>query len=82
MCCQTVVQRQTAFENWPEHIDVPVEDVITFGDGLNDIEMLSEFGYSVAMENGHERAKEVASMITGHVDNDGLADAMKKLKLI
>ena len=65
-----------------EHINFPVEDVITFGDGLNDIEMLSEFGYSVAMENGHERAKEVASMITGHVDNDGLADAMKKLKLI
>ena len=65
-----------------ERIEFPVEDVITFGDGLNDIEMLSEFGYSVAMDNGHARAKEVASMITGHVDKAGLADAMKKLKLI
>ena len=65
-----------------EQIGFSEEDVITFGDGLNDVEMLSEFGFSVAMENGHERAKEVASMITGHVDNDGLADAMKKLNLI
>lgn len=65
-----------------EHIEFPFEDVITFGDGLNDIEMLSEFEFSVAMENGHEKAKEVASMIAGHVDEDGLANAMEKLNLV
>ena len=65
-----------------EHVNFPVEDVITFGDGLNDIEMLSEFGFSVAMGNGHDRAKEVASMIAGHVEEDGLANAMEKLSLV
>ena len=58
------------------------EQIVTFGDGLNDIEMLSEFPQSVAMGNGHKKAKEAASMITAHVDEDGLALAMEKLKLV
>lgn len=65
-----------------EHINFPMEDVIAFGDGLNDIEMLSSVGYSVAMGNGHEKAKAVASYIAKSVDEDGIANAMKDLGLI
>lgn len=65
-----------------EHIQVPMEDVIAFGDGLNDIEMLRNAGFSVAMGNGHDEAKAVASMVAKHVDENGLHDAMKKLNLI
>ena len=64
------------------HINFPMEHVIAFGDGLNDIEMLSEVGFSVAMGNGHDKAKKVASMITDSVDQDGLYSAMKKINLI
>ena len=65
-----------------EHLDVSMEDVIAFGDGLNDVEMLSAVGLGVAMGNGHEKAKAAASIITKHVDEDGLAFAMKQLNLI
>ncbi|MEG0380860.1 MAG: Cof-type HAD-IIB family hydrolase [Kurthia sp.] len=65
-----------------EHLQVSMEDVIAFGDGLNDVEMLSAVGIGVAMGNGHEEAKAAASIITKHVDEDGLAFAMKQLNLI
>lgn len=65
-----------------EHLNVPIEDTIAFGDGLNDVEMLSGVGIGVAMGNSHEKAKAAASIITKHVDEDGLAFAMKQLNLI
>jgi Cof subfamily protein (haloacid dehalogenase superfamily) len=65
-----------------EHLNVSMEDVIAFGDGLNDLEMLRSVGFSVAMGNGHEKAKVAASFIAEHVDEDGLAKSMRALKLI
>ncbi|MFJ7667958.1 Cof-type HAD-IIB family hydrolase [Lysinibacillus sp. NPDC097195] len=59
-----------------------LDDAIAFGDGMNDIEMLEAVGTSVAMGNGHEKVKAVATYVTDHVDNDGLAKAMRHLKII
>lgn len=59
-----------------------MEDAVAFGDGLNDIEMLSAVGTSVAMGNGHAEAKAVATHIAPHVDEGGLATIMKELNLI
>lgn len=65
-----------------EHTHFEMKDVIAFGDGLNDVEMLSEVGLGVAMGNGHAKAKQAASVVAGHVDEDGLYHVMKELKLI
>lgn len=65
-----------------EKINIPIENSIAFGDGLNDIEMLREVGTSVAMGNGVQQAKEAADFVTDHVDHDGIAKAMKKLNII
>ena len=59
-----------------------IEDTIAFGDGLNDLQMMETAGFSVAMDNGHAKTKAIASYITDHVDNDGLAKAFKHLGLI
>lgn len=59
-----------------------IEDTIAFGDGLNDLQMMKTAGFSVAMDNGHPETKKVASYITGHVDEDGLAEAFAHLGLI
>ncbi|MCH7320779.1 Cof-type HAD-IIB family hydrolase [Solibacillus sp. MA9] len=64
-----------------EHINFEMEDVIAFGDGLNDVEMLRDVGLGVAMENGHDEAKKVAAIVADHVDQDGLYKIMKELKL-
>ncbi|MET0786465.1 MAG: Cof-type HAD-IIB family hydrolase [Paenisporosarcina sp.] len=65
-----------------EKLGLAIEETIAFGDGLNDIEMLEIVGYSVAMGNGHAEALKRATYVTGHVDEDGLSDAMRYLKLI
>lgn len=64
------------------HLGCSMDDVIAFGDGLNDIEMLQGVGTGVAMGNSHKEVLAVADVIAPHVDDDGLANIMKKLHLI
>ncbi|GAB0167363.1 Cof-type HAD-IIB family hydrolase [Lysinibacillus sp. CTST325] len=65
-----------------EKMGLTLNDAIAFGDGLNDIEMLQAVGTGVAMGNGHESVKAVATHIAEHVDEDGLAKIMRQLKII
>jgi len=48
-------------------------EIITFGDDLNDIDMLSFAGTSVAMGNALGKVKSAASQICDTNDNDGVA---------
>jgi hydroxymethylpyrimidine pyrophosphatase-like HAD family hydrolase len=59
-----------------------ISETIAFGDRLNNIEYVRSLRFSVAMGNGHEEALKRATYVTGHVDEDGLAEAMRYLKLI
>lgn len=65
-----------------EKMGLTLNDAIAFGDGMNDIEMLQAVGTGVAMGNGHERVKAVATHIAEHVDEDGLAKMMRQLNII
>ncbi|SEN67386.1 hypothetical protein SAMN04488134_101608 [Amphibacillus marinus] len=58
------------------------ENVYAFGDGLNDVEMLTTVKNSVAMDNGHQAAKEAAKLVTKSVDDDGIYHGLKQLGLI
>jgi Cof subfamily protein (haloacid dehalogenase superfamily) len=53
-------------------------NVIAFGDGENDIEMLQLVGLGVAMGNAVQKLKDVASHVTGTNDEDGIAQALEK----
>ncbi|MGE8033718.1 Cof-type HAD-IIB family hydrolase [Lysinibacillus sp. NPDC093692] len=65
-----------------EKMGLTQNDAIAFGDGMNDIEMLQAVGTGVAMGNGHERVKAIATHIAEHVDEDGLAKIMRQLNII
>ncbi|MDQ0351931.1 Cof subfamily protein (haloacid dehalogenase superfamily) [Alkalibacillus filiformis] len=65
-----------------ERLNIPKERVATFGDSLNDLEMLSQYPLGVAMGNGHERAKEAAHFETNRVDEDGVKYGLKLVGLI
>jgi hydroxymethylpyrimidine pyrophosphatase-like HAD family hydrolase len=45
-----------------KHHGVGLENVVVFGDGLNDVEMLQQSGRGVAMANACEAAKRVANV--------------------
>lgn len=65
-----------------EHLHVPLEDTISFGDAKVDIPMLEHSGISVAMGNGGPEIRAVADHVTDDVDRDGLWKAFEHLKLI
>ncbi|MGE7672348.1 Cof-type HAD-IIB family hydrolase [Lysinibacillus sp. NPDC094403] len=74
--------KAAGIEKLLERMGLTLEDAIAFGDGMNDIEMLQAVGTGVAMGNGHERVKAVATHIAEHVDEDGLAKIMRRLNII
>lgn len=59
-----------------------LEDVIVFGDGLNDISMFKLAPISVAMKNGNDKLKEYATFVTSDISDNGIKNALEKLKLI
>lgn len=55
------------------------QDIIAFGDGLNDIEMLKKCGKGIALKNALYEVKEVADEITRYDNNhDGVIDYLKR----
>lgn len=58
------------------------EEVMAFGDGLNDVEMLEYAGLSVAMGNGRAQAKAVADYVTTNVGDDGVYRALVTLGVL
>jgi HAD superfamily hydrolase (TIGR01484 family) len=52
------------------------EAVVAIGDELNDIEMIRHAGLGIAMGNAISACMDCADRVTGHHDEDGLADAV------
>ena len=65
-----------------EREGIAVEEIIAFGDGENDMEMLRFAGIGVAMGNAEDRVKALADHVTSDIDEDGIANALKHFGLI
>lgn len=65
-----------------EHLGLKPENVLVFGDGLNDLELFEYAGISVAMEVSHPEILARADYITKKVEEDGILDALEKLGLV
>lgn len=65
-----------------KRLNLSVHQAICFGDGHNDIEMLETIPNSFAMGQSHETVKKAANYITEACDQDGIYNALKKLRLI
>jgi hydroxymethylpyrimidine pyrophosphatase-like HAD family hydrolase len=62
-----------------EQVGLTKDDVISFGDGMNDREMLAASGVGVAMGNASDEVRQYANMITSDNDNDGIWKALMEL---
>lgn len=60
-------------------VGVQPNQVLAFGDSLNDIAMFEYAGYSVAMGNAQEKVKQAARFITYDCDEDGVAAFLRQL---
>ena len=62
-----------------EAAGLKTENVMAFGDGLNDISMLQAAGLGVAMENAAPAAKAAADCVAASCDADGVAECVEAL---
>ncbi|MFS9133090.1 Cof-type HAD-IIB family hydrolase [Streptococcus infantis] len=65
-----------------EHLGLKPENVMVFGDGLNDLELFDYAGISIAMGNSHEKIKEKADYITKTLEEDGIFDALERFGMV
>ena len=65
-----------------EALEIKIEHSYAFGDGLNDLEMLSTVGTGVAMGNAVPEAKAVADLVTTSNCNDGILRGLIQLGLL
>ena len=57
-------------------------EVMAFGDGENDMDMLSFAQIGVAMGNADKLVKECADYVTSSVDDDGIQKALLKFEIL
>ena len=65
-----------------EHFKIGQEEIMAFGDGDNDIDMLRYAHIGVAMGNAGENVKTHADYVTACVDDDGIYKALKVYGLL
>jgi Cof subfamily protein (haloacid dehalogenase superfamily) len=65
-----------------EHLDIKNENSFAFGDGLNDLEMLTMIGTGIAMGNGVPEAKAAADLITTTSSNHGILNGLIQVGLL
>ena len=70
-----------ALEKLCRHLGCRMENVMTLGDGLNDLTMLQMAGISVAMGNAAPEVKAAAKYVTGSCDESGVAQAINRFCL-
>ena len=72
------VNKGEALKIIQKHLGVSREETMAFGDGFNDVSMISHAGMGVAMENACDAAKKAADFITLSNEEDGIAYALEK----
>ncbi len=62
-----------------EHVGIPMEESIAFGDAANDLAMLRAAGCAVVPQNGTDEAKDVADIVCESCDDDGVRKTLERL---
>ena len=75
------VNKGTALVALGEMLGIPREAIMACGDGDNDVHLLREVGFGVAMANAQPQVKDVADYITSSNDEEGVARAIEKFAL-
>lgn len=67
------VTKASGLARYVEQLGISADEVVAFGDMLNDIPMLSWVGHGVAVANAHPDVVEAADEVTSSNDDDGVA---------
>lgn len=73
---QKGISKGNGIQVFCDYFHIPLENTMAFGDGINDLEMLEMVETSIAMGQGRQEIKNIASYVTDDVDKDGLYKAL------
>lgn len=76
------INKSYGMQKYIEYRGFSREDTIAFGDGPNDLDMLSFAKIGIAMGNAGEKVKSMADFVTKDVNEHGIAFALKKFGII
>ena len=76
-CMPPGVSKGTAIERIAAEMNIAMDDVMMVGDGDNDVDALHAVGHGVAMGNASDAARAASQYEVGHVDADGLVEALE-----
>ncbi|VFS64794.1 Phosphatase YbjI [Kluyvera cryocrescens] len=62
-----------------QRLGVSAEETMVFGDGLNDIELMTRATWSFAMRNAFDETKQAARFITGYNDDDAVMTTIEQV---
>jgi hypothetical protein len=71
----------TVVEHLSKSLGVPLEEILTIGDGPNDILMFERSGSSIAMGNASDAVKNAATSVTASCQEEGFAKAIERFVL-
>lgn len=75
------VSKASALQHVLDKLDLTMDDCIAFGDGLNDVELLSSVGKGCIMGNGNPRLKKLLPHleVIGRNDDDAVARKLSEI---
>ena len=71
------IDKSTGITLLCQHLNLDPRDTMSFGDGINDLEMLQAAGIGVAMGQGRDEIKAIADYVSDSVEKDGIVSALK-----
>lgn len=74
-------QKGLALKQLADALGIPIEQTMSFGDGLNDMSMIRDAGIGVAMGDAVDEIKAAADRIAPTCDEDGVAAVIEELCL-
>ena len=77
--CDSQVHKAIGVRKAVETLGYQSEDALGIGDGQNDIELLQEVGYGIALNNAPNILKDVADYVTEKSYGEGFVEAVKKI---
>lgn len=72
------INKRTVLEELGKKLEIEMEEMIFFGDGLNDLPLMDSPVYSVAMGNALDVVKEHANEVTLSNNEDGISRVLLK----
>ena len=81
-CTPSDTDKSKGIKTLADRWQLPMEEIMCFGDGENDVKMIQSCGIGVAMGNGCDAVKAAADFVTKRIEDDGVAYALTEYGLI